>query len=165
MRRLIDRGVPIAVCCLLLSLGSTPVEKSEGLRLTLDLDAFVEAQEPVVVISVVSSHRLFRTNLNLDRFEEYLQTSGSDYVLRISAPGPIRQFTQLMTSLELAESGDADRMDLRYRIDLEDRGEPLFRFYVGAFGEILHEGRAYDLKSENSWLRRAWEILETDVLR
>jgi len=138
---------------------------AEDKRVRVDLSAFREARARAIVINVISARTLFRTNLNQDRFERYLESNGPDYVLRVMAAGTIEELTQLITGLELSRSGTADGIDLRYRLDFEGNGTRVETMYVGPFGEILYHGEPFRPRGKEPWTRRLWSILEADIVK
>ena len=138
---------------------------AEGERVHVDLGDFREAKAPAIVINVISSRKLFRTNLNQDRFDRYLESNGPDYVLRVRATGAIGELTQLITGLELSAFGTAEGIDLRYRLDFENNGTRVETIYVGPFGEILYQGKPFQPRGDEPWTRRLWSILGADIVK
>jgi hypothetical protein len=128
------------------------------------LGALLSTKTPTLVISAVSVRRLFRSNLNQERFDNYLQTAGPDYVLKVQEPGRAQELIGLLGALNFTEASSPDNADLRYRVEVQQAGEPFATIYIGAFGELVYEGRRWQPKA-NDWLHQLWKVIETDVLK
>ena len=143
---------------------SASVQLQEG-NMTVVPEGFLATRERSVVVEAISARKLFRTNLDQERFENYLQTSGPDYVLRITTSGMIKELVDRLQSLQMKESLSSELIDLRYRISFDDGEKNLGRVYVGAFGEILTQGKVFQPDVKGKWLREVWTILQSDIIK
>jgi hypothetical protein len=124
----------------------------------------LSTKTPTLVISAVSVSRLFRSNLNQERFDNYLQTTGPDYVLKVQEPGRAQRIIELLGALNCTEASSLDHADFRYRVEVQQAGRTFATLYIDAFGKLLYEGRLWQPK-DNDWLHQVWKVIETDVLK
>jgi hypothetical protein len=131
----------------------------------IHLESTLDAKPVSLVVSVISSRNFIRTNLNKDRFEQYLETTGPDYVVRINSAGMVGDARKLLEGLEFTDGGDPEKLDIRYRLDFEDQGRRIQTLYVGAFGEVLSDRRALRPRPSDHWIRKFWGMIEADVVK
>lgn len=134
-------------------------------RVSLDLGPFLEQEEVSLRIDAISVHKLFRTSLNRERFEDYLTTVGPDYSLTIRERGTVGEIVGILRSLDLRKPDPHAVFDLRYKLTFFANKEPVSTVYVGGFGEVLLPPD-FELvePKRRSWLRDTWNALEADVL-
>lgn len=158
-------GLGKIVACLMLLFGAGGGLWLEETQVELDLQEFRMAKDPVVIVDVISARRLFRTNLNQERFEKYLESTGPDYTLMIKSRGSIGELTDALEALPLNDVGDLEHVDLRYRVVFLDGEKRLKVLFVGPFGDILEEGKRLRATTKDGWVTKLWASLAADVVK
>ncbi len=140
--------------------GTAEHAKDDAMR--IDLSGMLDADTCAVTIYVVSVRKLFRTNLNRERFESYLATNGPDYVIRVGDTSRAKKLARVITSLEFEGYGEAEGIDLRYKLDFEVDSRLVESLYVTPFGEVLYQGKRLRALGNRRWIDQLWSIVTKD---
>lgn len=149
------------VCLVAFDRGSA----SESLESRVDVSAFLDANDPSIVIAIISAQTRFRTNIDQQRFERFVTNRNADYAVRINRPEQARAVARSLSELVLVNAKPPHQADLRYRVQFFDGESQIAVLYVGPFGEVLHEERYWEPQSGAEWLHAQFNHLAKEFVR
>lgn len=155
--RIRKRSVGVAVGALLVCSKALLAEGTQNQVTQFDLSAILVSSQLVLKFMAVKPTTTTPSNMDQSALDRWFATGGPLFSVESNDPAVALPIAKTIAGWRLRQSRRRPaELDLRYRLEIMVDGKVELLLHISVGGELLHEGRVYNVVDKGKWLRKLW---------